>query len=151
MSRFKILVVDDEPRNLQLLRQILKDDYDLVFAKSGEDALKNIETNLPDLVLCDVMMPGLSGFEVCERMKADARTQHVPVIFVSAMGEEADEQKGIDVGGSDYLVKPVRPAMVKLKARIHLSIVEQRRALEAQYRDRITELETEVTRLKAGG
>ena len=149
MTRSKILVVDDEPRNLQLLRQILKDDYDLVFAKSGEDALKNVEVNLPDLVLCDVMMPGMSGFEVCQRLKADARTQHIPVVFVSAMGEEQDEVKGIEAGGSDYLVKPVRPAMVRLKARVHLAIADQRRALEEQYGERIRELEAEVASLRA--
>ena len=149
MSRYKILVVDDEPRNLQLLRQILKDDYDLAFAKSGEDALKNVETSLPDLILCDVMMPGLSGYDVCQRLKADPRTAHIPLVFVSAMGEEADEIKGIDAGASDYLVKPVRPAMVRLKARVHLMVAEQRRQLEAQYGDRIRELEAEVQSLRS--
>ena len=98
MDKQKILITDDEPANLQLQRQILKDDYDLVFAKSGEDALKIAVEHQPHLILLDVMMPGMDGHEVCRRLKADHRCDHIPVIFVTAMSDEEDEAKGFQLG-----------------------------------------------------
>ena len=127
-TRAKILVVDDEPANLNLMRQILKNDYDLAFAKSGADAFVNLQKQVPDLILLDVMMPGMDGYEVCEKLKADPRFSDVPVIFCTAMTEEGDEVRGFKLGAADYVTKPVRPAVVLARVRTHLSLADQHRA-----------------------
>ena len=128
-DRKKILVVDDEPANLNLMRQILKNDYDLAFAKSGADALSHLQKQAPDLVLLDVMMPGMDGYEVCEQIKKDPRSSHVPVIFCTAMSDEADEVRGFKLGAVDYLTKPVRPAVVHVRVKTHLALADQNRAI----------------------
>ena len=127
-SRAKILVVDDEPANLNLMRQILKNDYDLAFAKSGADALANLQKQVPDLILLDVMMPGMNGLEVCQKIKTDPRYSTIPVLFCTAMTEEGDEVRGFKMGASDYLTKPVRPAVVLARVRTHLALADQDRA-----------------------
>ena len=127
-SRAKILVVDDEPSNLNLMRQILKNDYDLSFAKSGADALANLQKQVPDLILLDVMMPGMNGLEVCQKIKTDPRYSTIPVLFCTAMTEEGDEVRGFKMGASDYLTKPVRPAVVLARVRTHLALADQDRA-----------------------
>lgn len=102
-----ILVVDDQPHNLALLTEILKhEEYKVWSAQSGEEALKKAEMLLPDLVLLDVNMPGMSGYEVCRQLKADPRTRLIPVIFVSALDESWDKVQGFSVGGTDYITKP---------------------------------------------
>ncbi len=133
-TRAKILVVDDEPANLNLMRQILKNDYDLAFAKSGADAFANLQKQVPDLVLLDVMMPGMDGYEVCEKIKADPRVSEVPVIFCTAMTEEGDEVRGFKLGAADYLTKPVRPAVVLARVRTHLALADQHRATREEVR-----------------
>lgn len=130
MDRQKILLVDDEPQNLQLLRQILKDDYDLVFAKSGSDAVSSALEHHPDMILLDVMMPGMDGHEACRILKEDHRTRHIPVIFVTAMNEESDETKGFELGAMDYITKPVRPAVVRMRIKSHLALSDQQRACQ---------------------
>jgi putative two-component system response regulator len=127
-TRSKILVVDDEPANLNLMRQILKGDYDLSFAKSGADAFANLQKQVPDLILLDVMMPGMDGYEVCQKIKADPRMSHVPVIFCTAMTDEGDEVRGFKLGASDYVTKPVRPAVVLARVQTHLKLADQHRA-----------------------
>ena len=127
-TRSKILVVDDEPANLNLMRQILKNDYDLSFAKSGADAFANLQKQVPDLILLDVMMPGMDGYEVCQKIKADPRISHVPVIFCTAMTDEGDEIRGFKLGASDYVTKPVRPAVVLARVQTHLKLADQHRA-----------------------
>ncbi len=122
----KILAVDDEPNNLQVLRQILKEKYQLLFAPNGEKALEAAHTHHPDLILLDVMMPGISGYEVCRRLKSDAMTKDIPVIFVTAMSEVEDESKGFDVGAVDYIQKPVSAPIVKRRIETHLSLVHAR-------------------------
>lgn len=132
MDRQKLLLVDDEPQNLQLLRQILKDDYDLVFAKSGREALNAALEHHPHLILLDVMMPGMDGHEACRLFKDDKRISHIPVIFVTALGDESDEAKGFDLGAVDYITKPVRPAVVKKRVKSHLALNDQQRACRHQ-------------------
>lgn len=133
-TRQKILVVDDEPANLNLMRQILKNDFDLAFAKSGADALAHMAKQVPDLVLLDVMMPGMDGHAVCERIKGDPRLSLVPVIFCTAMTEEADEVNGFKLGAVDYLTKPVRPAVVHARVKTHLALADQNRAIREEVR-----------------
>lgn len=147
-----ILVVDDEASNLQLLRQILQDDYRLLFAKDGARALELARQERPDLVLLDVMMPEMCGYEVCAALKANAATAAIPVLFVTALADAADEVEGFEAGAVDYITKPVSPPVVRARVRTHLSLVRmeelkatrlavvQRLGLAAEYKDNETGL-----------
>ncbi|BBT17437.1 two-component system response regulator [Metapseudomonas otitidis] len=147
-----LLLVDDEPTNLQVLRHILQDDYRLLFAKDGPKALELAGRERPALVLLDVMMPGMTGHEVCQQLKNDPATREIPVIFVTALADTEDEAKGFEVGAVDYITKPVSPAIVKARVRTHLSLVRmdelkrtrleivQRLGLAAEYKDNETGL-----------
>ncbi|MCA1931319.1 two-component system response regulator [Rheinheimera sp.] len=147
-----LLLVDDEPTNLRVLRTVLQEQYRLLFAKSGEEALQLVQKEQPDLILLDVMMPGLTGFDVCARLKADALTCAIPVIFVTALKDEMDETKGFEVGAVDYITKPISPAVVRARVKTHLSLVQaqelkqtrlqviQRLGRAAEYKDNETGL-----------
>lgn len=151
-SRPKLLLVDDEPTNLQVLRQILQDDYRLFFAKDGDKAMEMAARERPDLILLDVMMPGMTGYEVCTRLKQDEMTVATPVIFVTALADVDDEARGFEVGAVDYITKPVSPPIVRARVRTHLSLVRvdelkqtrlqivQRLGLAAEYKDNETGL-----------
>jgi putative two-component system response regulator len=151
-NRPLILAVDDEASNLQLLRQILQDHYRLLFAKDGARALELANKERPDLVLLDVMMPGMSGYEVCAALKANPLTAPIPVIFVTALSDTADELEGFEAGAVDYITKPVSPPVVRARVRTHLSLVRmeelkasrlaivQRLGLAAEYKDNETGL-----------
>jgi putative two-component system response regulator len=152
VTRPLILAVDDEATNLQLLRQILQDHYRLLFAKDGARALELARQERPDLVLLDVMMPGMSGYEVCAALKAHAATAAIPVIFVTALTDTDDELEGFEAGAVDYITKPVSPPIVRARVRTHLSLVRmeelratrlaivQRLGLAAEYKDNETGL-----------
>jgi len=118
-----VLIVDDEPTNLRVLNQILNDSYKLIFAKSGEEALRLIEKERPDLILLDVMMPGLTGYEVCEHLKQQKKFESIPIIFITALSDPDDEAKGLNLGAVDYISKPISPAVVKARVKTHLSLV----------------------------
>ena len=122
-ERHKILVVDDEPNNLKLLQQILKDKYQLIFANNGAKALQVAVSHHPDLILLDIMMPDMSGYEVCGKLKAVPALEDIPVVFVTAMGEQDDETHGFDVGAVDYIQKPVSGPIVLSRVQTHLSLV----------------------------
>jgi putative two-component system response regulator len=122
-TRHKVLLVDDEARNLQLLRLILQDDYSLLYAKDGMRAIELAIQERPDLILLDVMMPGMTGYETCRKLKAEPATAGVPVIFVTAITESEAEVNGFAAGAVDFLTKPVRPAIVKARVRTHLALV----------------------------
>ena len=125
-----ILVVDDTPANLSLMVEILKPDYRTRIAINGEKALELVfGGEPPDLILLDIMMPGLNGYDVCRRIKERPQTQDIPIIFVSAMGEIEDETRGLDLGGVDYVTKPISPAIVKARIRTHLAVSRQAREL----------------------
>lgn len=127
---WKILIVDDQSHNLWLLRDILHDVYNLCFAKSGREALDAARRHRPDLVLLDVMMPEMNGYEVCRRLKEDPELAHVPVIFVTALGEIDDETAGFAAGGVDYITKPVSAPIVRARIRAHIAQVDQTAVLE---------------------
>jgi putative two-component system response regulator len=151
-TRPLILAVDDEASNLALLRQILQDHYRLLFAKDGARALELARQEQPDLVLLDVMMPGMSGYETCAALKAHPATAMIPVIFVTALTETEDELEGFEAGAVDYITKPVSPPIVRARVRTHLSLVRteelrasrleivQRLGLAAEYKDNETGL-----------
>jgi sigma-B regulation protein RsbU (phosphoserine phosphatase) len=103
----------------------------MMVGKNGAQAMKAVQSpNPPDLILLDIMMPDMDGYEVCRRIKADARTRDIPVIFVSAMGEESDETKGLDLGAVDYITKPVSPGIVRARVRTHLAVRHQMQEIE---------------------
>lgn len=115
--RPRLLLVDDEPINLQVLRHILQADYRLLFARDGARALELAKQERPALILLDAMMPGLSGYEVCNRLKADPATAAIPVIFVTALADTQDEAHGFEIGAVDYITKPVRAPIVHARVR----------------------------------
>lgn len=147
-----LLLVDDEPANLQVLRNILSEHYRLLFAKNGDRALALARTEQPDLILLDVMMPGKSGYEVCQALKLETTTRNIPVIFVTALSDVDDETHGFELGAVDYLTKPVSAAIVRARVRNHLSLVRmdelaatrlavvQRLGRAAEYKDNETGL-----------
>ena len=151
-QRPRLLLVDDEPTNLQVLRHVLQADYRLLFATDGARALQVAREQRPDLVLLDIMMPNMDGYAVCCALKADAATASIPVIFITALDDSQDETAGFDVGGVDYLTKPVSPPVVRARVRTHLSLVRmeelretrlqivQRLGRAAEYKDNETGL-----------
>lgn len=122
-ERPKILIVDDAPTNLQILRQVLHEDYRLLFALDGEKALRLAQDELPNLILLDVMMPGLTGLDTCKLLKNTPQTKAIPVIFVTALSDASDESAGFDAGAVDYITKPISPAIVRARVKTHLSLV----------------------------
>lgn len=122
----KLLIVDDASINIQLLNEALKNDCRIFFATNGRDALKIAATSLPDLILLDVMMPDMDGYEVCRKLKADPVLRAIPVIFITAMSQMEDETAGLELGAVDYITKPFHPSVVRLRVRNHLELKRQR-------------------------
>ena len=128
----RILIVDDEPANLKVLRQVLQDSYRLSFARSGEAALELLGKEDIDLILLDIMMPDMTGFEVCEKVKGNSDTARIPVIFVTALKDTIDEETGFKLGAVDYITKPIVPAIVRARVKTHLSLVQADALKETQ-------------------
>ena len=126
-----ILIVDDQASNVQVLFEIFKADYEICMATSGEDALLFCQTRLPDVMLLDVIMPGMNGFAVCRLLKADPRTREIPVIFVTGQDDPLEEAKGLDEGGVDFITKPFHAAVVKARVRTHLVLKQAAIAIAA--------------------
>jgi diguanylate cyclase (GGDEF)-like protein len=128
MARDKevILVVDDSPTNIAILNVLLRDAYQVVTAGNGADALALAAAEEPDLILLDIMMPGMDGYEICDRLKANPLTRDIPVIFVTAMDQERQEAKGLALGAVDYIAKPVSPPIVLARVRNQLELKRQR-------------------------
>lgn len=137
-----ILVVDDTPENLQLMRGLLRDLYRVRLGTRGEDgvALARQEPQ-PDLILLDIMMEGIDGYETCRRLKADARTQGIPVIFLTAMGEERDQEEGFRCGCVDFITKPISPSLTLARIATHLSLKQAKDQLAVQNRNLQQEVE----------
>ncbi|MCP4350153.1 MAG: response regulator [Desulfobacterales bacterium] len=142
LPKQKVLIVDDAPANIRLLWEMVKSEYEVSVAISGDEALEILTDHqcLPDLILLDIMMPGMDGYEVCRRLKADNRTRSIPVIFITAKNLEADETKGLDLGAVDYITKPFRPAIVKARIRTQLEVKQHRDNLEDLVEKRTAEL-----------
>lgn len=127
-----ILIVDDARFNVQIITDILADDYHILSASSGQEALDIAMSQSVDLILLDIIMPGMDGYEVCHRLKNDPHTKNIPIIFVTAMTEVKDETKGLEMGAIDYIFKPVNPAIVKVRVKNHLELKKYRDMLEKQ-------------------
>jgi putative two-component system response regulator len=132
-SDLKVLIVDDTPENIDVLGEILKPYYKRSVALNGEKALAIAQSaSPPDLVLLDIMMPGMDGYEVCRRLKDADATREIPVIFVTAKNEEQDEALGFDLGAVDYITKPVSPPLVLARVKAHLDLAIAKRSLQRQ-------------------
>ena len=133
-----VLAVDDAEMNLDILVETLGDEYDVAVAMDGETALDMAAESLPDIILLDIMMPGMDGYEVCAELKKSGITRSIPVIFITALTEEGDEARGLALGAVDYITKPFSPELVKARVRNHIEL--------KRYRDRLEELVAERTR-----
>ena len=136
-----VLIVDDEPANISLLNEVLKTDYRIMVAKDGKRALLVAQSNPPpDLILLDIVMPELDGYEVLKRLKADEDTKKIPIIFVTSKNKDEDETKGLEMGAVDYIHKPFNPAVVKARVRAHLELKQNRDFLEWMLKEKTEEL-----------
>ena len=140
-GKVNLLVVDDTPENIDILSGILRKDYKVKAALNGMKALSIASQEpRPDLILLDIMMPEMDGYEVCEALKANPFTANIPVIFITAKSEEKDEELGLKLGAVDYITKPISPAIVLARVKTHLALYNQSLALEDKVRQRTEEL-----------
>ena len=131
ITKSTILVVDDTPDNLALMSNLLKESYQVKIANSGEKALKIAMSDFPpDLILLDIMMPAMDGYEVCRQLKLNPKTANIPVIFLTAKSEVADEKKGLELGAVDYITKPISPPIVLARVKNHLALQEKNKILK---------------------
>jgi putative two-component system response regulator len=138
-----VLLVDDNTTNLQVLREALDGQgYKLLIAKNGKSALAVVNKAMPDLILLDIMMPEMDGYEVCTRLKADGATRHIPVIFITAMTGQEDEARGLALGAVDYITKPINPELVQARVRNHLELKQYQDNLETLVKERTHQLQT---------
>ena len=122
-ERARVLIVDDTPENIQVLMAILCNDYLIIAARNGAKGLQLAASDpMPDLILLDIRMPGMDGYEVCQRLKSDPKTREIPVIFVTTMTAEEDVRKGLQLGAVDYITKPYSPSLLKARIRAHLEM-----------------------------
>ncbi|MEO0646107.1 MAG: response regulator [Cyanobacteria bacterium J06650_10] len=144
-----ILIVDDIPSNIQVLFDFLSGSgYRVAVAKSGESALRRLQASRPDLILLDVMMPGIDGFETCRQIKARADTRDIPIIFMTALSESVNKVKGLSLGAVDYITKPIEQEEVLARMRVHLQLAHLNKSLEKQVADRTIHLQNTLNTLK---
>ncbi len=136
-----VLVVDDVIGNIDVLESILNDQYDVKAATNGLLAIRIAEKLQPDIILLDIMMPDMDGYEVCKVLKSNPLTSNIPIIFVTAMSEEKDEEKGFKIGAIDYITKPVSPIIVRARVKTHLSLSNQQRELDIQVKEKTKQLQ----------
>lgn len=130
LYNMRIMVIDDTEANIDILVEILGDDYKVSVAMDGESALEDIKKSHPDLILLDIMMPEMDGYEVCRRLKADPQTRGIPIIFVTAKSDESDETTGLELGAVDYITKPFSPSIVQARVKTHLTLKMMRQRVE---------------------
>jgi PleD family two-component response regulator len=139
-----ILIVDDAFDNIEILSEALSSEFDILFAASGPEALDIASSQIPDLILLDIIMPEMDGYAVCKRLKADPKTKHIPIIFITAMTQVEDETKGLKLGALDYITKPISPPIVLARVRTQ---IERKRA-EEEREKLIVELQEAFSRIK---
>jgi len=144
-----LLIVDDEAINTVVLLEVLADDYTVRVATDSVSALDSVAKAPPDLILLDVMMPGIDGFEVCRLLKDDPALREIPIIFITALNDNADEARGLKLGAVDYITKPFNPGIVKIRVQNHLELKAHRDHLAALVAERTSDLEALYNRLKA--
>lgn len=129
-DRPRILIIDDAPMNISILNSLLKKDYKISVATNGVQGLATAKATHPDLILLDVMMPDMDGYEVCRRLKQDESSEHTPVIFITSMSESDDETRGFELGAVDYISKPFSQSVVTARIRTHIQLKRQADLLE---------------------
>ncbi len=150
-DRSRVLIVDDAPENIRILGELLKDKYTVMFARNGEDALRlangsptevggKATAPKPDIILLDVIMPGMDGYEVCQKLKESPRTHDIPVLFITAQSDEKEESRGLSIGAVDYVSKPFRSTLVLTRVDNQLELKKHRDALDDLVKDRTKEL-----------
>lgn len=145
----RILIVDDNPTNLKVLSDALRDQgWNTLVATDGESAIEQIEYAMPDLILLDVMMPGIDGFETCRRLKGNVQTNRIPVIFMTALSDTVDKVKGLELGAVDYITKPFQHEEVLARIKLHLNLSYLTHHLEQRVQERTQELERSLQQLK---
>ena len=127
----KILIVDDQIENIQLLHMLLEDDYDIFMATDGEQGVAQCRKHIPDLVLLDVTMPGLDGYQVCDLLKKDISTKHIPIIFITGHVDDSEEVKGFELGAADYIRKPINPTIIEKRIQTQLLLKYQNERLSS--------------------
>ncbi|MPS70150.1 diguanylate cyclase [Novosphingobium aerophilum] len=132
MTKATILIVDDDVANIEIMNAVLEDDYDVCFAMSGEEAIETARTVDPDLILLDIVLPGLDGFEVCRELKVDPVLADVPIIFMTGLDDSEDEMRGLSLGAIDYVAKPIQPAILRARVSNHVEL--------KRLRDKLAEL-----------
>lgn len=143
----KVMIVEDTEANIDILVETLSEHYELCVALNGGDALKLLNGYKPDIILLDVMMPGIDGYEVCRRVKADPALRDIPVIFLTALSDDSNEARGLELGAVDYIIKPFNPALVKSRVNNNVTLKLYRDHLEELVRKRTLELEQANTKL----
>jgi len=137
---YKVLIVDDSIENINILKGILDKRYKVMAATNGHTAIKICKKQLPNLVLLDIEMPGIDGYEVCLRLKSNPLTENIPIVFVTSKDKEIDEAKGFAVGAADYVTKPVSPMIVTARVKTHIALSNQRMYLQEQVREKTREI-----------
>ncbi len=142
LARETVLVVDDMPENIRIIADLLAADYNVKVAKSGERALEIAAGDArPDLILLDIIMPDMDGYEVLQSLKANPLTHPIPVIFITALMRPEDEERGLQLGAVDYVTKPISPAVVQARVKTHLALYDQSKSLEHKVMERTSELQ----------
>jgi len=137
-----ILIIDDEVTNIAVLNELLQPHYNVLFAKDGKTGIKIASsTSRPDLILLDIIMPDMDGYQVIKLLKSDEYTSKIPVIFITAKGLEEDEAKGFELGAVDYITKPFKPVVVKARIKSHLELKRHREFVEWMLKERTKELQ----------
>lgn len=151
-TKSTVLLIDDELVNIKILSDVLKDDYEVIFATCGEEGIRRASASIPDIILLDIMMPDMDGYAVCAALQENPRTAGIPVVYVTALGSAAQEVKGLNSGAIDYITKPISGEIVKARIRNHLKF---RRAVlaasvaeepEDDRREKMTERQREIFR-----
>ncbi len=145
VKKHRILVVDDVAENIDILITLLKPDYMMAAARSGEKALAMVKKNPPDLILLDIKMPGMDGYEVCRRLKGDEATRLIPIIIVTELSEAMDESKAFDLGAVDYITKPFVLVVIEARVKTHLALKDYQNHLEGLVNERTRQLEEAKT------
>ncbi len=140
-DRSRVLIVDDAPENIRILGELLKEKYTVMFARNGQDALRLAKKEpQPDIILLDVIMPGMNGYEVCQELKADSTTTDIPVLFITAQNDEQEESRGLSIGAVDYVSKPFRSTLVTTRVDNQLELKKHRDQLDDLVKERTKEL-----------
>ena len=130
LSECTVLVVDDAETNIDILVEALDSEYKVCVAMNGKNALEAVDTVAPDLILLDIMMPDIDGYEVCRRLKSESKTSDIPIVFITAMSEIENKAKGFDLGAIDYITKPFEVVEVKARVKTHLSLMLANKKLQ---------------------